>query len=209
MKKKLYILGAGGFAKEVYFLAKETGHYDVVAFVDLHPNDPIVFAERSIPVISDAEFDIIQETNMCLAMGIGNPILIERLCKKYVDRFQFPNLIHPSVVGDFPNIKMGQGNIITANVVFTTHISMGDFNIFNLNSTIGHDVTIGSGNVVNPSVNISGGVTLGNYNLLGVSSVVLQYINIANYSVIGACAFVNKDVESRVTVVGIPARKIS
>lgn len=209
MKKKLYILGAGGFAKEVYFLAKEIGQFEMTAFVDLQIGESIAFSEGSIPVISDADLDKIKEPNMCLAIGIGDPKIIERLRHKYFGRYEFPNLIHPSVIGDFHNIKMGRGNIITANVVFTTHITIGDLNILNLNVTIGHDVRIGSGNVVNPSVNISGGVNVGDYNMLGVSSVILQYKKIADYAVIGACSFVNKDVESNSTVVGIPAKKIS
>jgi sugar O-acyltransferase (sialic acid O-acetyltransferase NeuD family) len=209
LKKRLYILGAGGFAKEVYFLAKEIGLYEIAAFVDLHAGEPIAFAEGSVPVIADADFESTQASNVCLAMGIGDPKIIERLGLKYANRFEFPNLVHPSVIGDFPNIRMGKGNIVTANVVFTTHITIGDFNIFNLNATVGHDVQIGNGNVINPTVNISGGVMMGNYNLVGVSSVILQYIKIASYAVIGACAFVNKDVESNVTVVGIPAKKIA
>ena len=208
MKKILYILGAGGFAKEVYFLAKEIGQYEIAAFVDLQVGEPIAFAEGSIPVISDDDLYRIQEPNMCLAIGVGDPKIIERLRQKYLGRYEFPNLMHPSVIGDFRNMRIGQGNIITANVVFTTHITIGDLNIFNLNSTIGHDVQIGSGNVVNPSVNISGGVRLGDYNMLGVNSVILQYKKIGSYAVIGACAFVNKDVESHVKVVGIPAKKI-
>jgi sugar O-acyltransferase (sialic acid O-acetyltransferase NeuD family) len=209
VKKNLYILGAGGFAKEVYFLAKEIGHFEMAAFVDLQIGESIVFTEGSIPVIADSDLDKIKDPNMCLAIGIGDPKIIERLRHEYLGRYDFPNLIHLSVIGDFPNIEMGQGNIITANVVFTTHITIGDMNIFNLNATIGHDAQIGSGNVVNPSVNISGGVSIGDFNMLGVSSVILQYKKIADYAVIGACALVNKDVESHATVVGIPAKKIS
>ena len=208
MKRKLYILGAGGFAKEVYFLAKATGQYHIMAFVDLNPGESVVFKNETIPVISDDDLQGLDKNDICLAMGVGDPRVIERLSQRYAKLFDFPNLIHPSVIADFENIRLGNGNIITANVVFTTHIVIGDFNIFNLNATVGHDAIIGNGNVINPAVNISGGVVLGNYNLLGVGSAVLQYRTIGNYSVIGACALVNKDVPSDVTVVGIPAKKI-
>lgn len=209
VKKDLYILGAGGFAKEVYFLAKAVGVYNVKAFVDVHPGGSIRFAEGEIPVIGDVAMERAELTNCCLAIGVGEPTIIERLMLKYQDRFEFPNLVHPSVIGDFENIDLGRGNIVTANVVFTTHIRVGNFNVFNLGTTVGHDVVIGDGNVINPCVNISGGVSLGSYNLIGVGAIILQYKTIGSYSTVGAAAMVNADVESKTIVVGIPAKKMT
>lgn len=204
--KDLYIIGCGGFAKEVYFLARVIGGYTVKAFINHVKAEPVVFAGETIPVIEEQEFLQLSKDNICLAFGIGDPKLIKMLSDTFSD-YDFPNLIHPNVTGDFCNIKMGRGNILTANVTFTTCIEIGNFNVFNLMTTVGHDVLIGDYNVINPSVNISGGVVIGNVNLIGVSATILQYKSIGNHSIVGASSLVVKNVPDDVTVIGVPAKQ--
>lgn len=204
--KDLYIIGCGGFAKEVYFLAKVIGSYNIKAFINNVKAEPIVFAEEIIPVIEEQDFFKLTKDNICLAFGIGDPKLIQKLSSNFFG-YDFPNLIHPTVIGDFSNIIMGRGNILTANVTLTTCIEIGNFNVFNLMTTVGHDVLIGDFNVINPSVNISGGVVIGNANLIGVSATILQYKNIGNHSTVGASSLVVKNVPDNVTVIGVPAKQ--
>ncbi|MCZ2130523.1 MAG: acetyltransferase [Bacteroidia bacterium] len=209
MTKAIYILGSSGFAKEVYFLLKEIGGYNVKGFIDIVSKEKVRFQEGNFDVITEEEFDAKEtpETTM-LAIGVGDPKLIKKLAGKF-KAFTFPNLVHPSVVYDKDNVKMGQGNILVAGVLFTTCISVGDMNIFNLSSTVGHDAVIGSYNVINPTVNISGGVEIGTANLIGVGATILQYKKIGNGSVIGAASLVTKDVEDNIVVVGVPAKQMN
>ena len=205
----IYILGSGGLAKEVYFLIKEINKFDVIAFIDIEEKKNIIFTEKSVPVISEEDFlNQIHLITPKIAIGIGDPILIEKLSIKFND-FDFPNLIHPNVVLDHDNISMGKGNILSPGVIMTTNIIIGDFNIFNLSVTIGHDVKIGNGNVFNPSVNISGQVKIDNSNLFGVGSIVLQEKSIGSNSTLGASALLTKNVEDNIVLVGIPAKKIT
>lgn len=208
MKKPIYILGSSGFAKEVYFLLKEINAYEVKGFVDVVQKQNMSFAEREFEIITEDTFLQKVDPQSCLlAIGIGSPEIIMKLSERF-KAFIFPNLIHPTVVGDFQNIKLGIGNIVTAGVIFTTGIQVGSFNIFNLSTTVGHDAKIGSFNVINPTVNISGGVEIGNANLIGVGATILQYKKIGNNSIVGASSLVTKDVEDRKTVVGVPAKVI-
>ncbi len=204
--ENIYILGCGGFAKEVYYLIKSSKSYTVKGFVNFEKKDDVVFQEAIVPVITDEDFlNYHKDTN--LAIGVGSPKLIKILTQKF-GKFNFPNLFHPSVTGDFANIEIGKGNIFTTNVTLTTDIKIGDFNIFNLHTTVGHDVRIGNFNVFNPSVNISGGVEIGNANLIGVGAVILEYKKISSDSVVGASALVNKNVPDNDIVVGVPAKSI-
>lgn len=204
--KTIFILGSSGFAKEVYFLIKEIGGYEVEAFIDVETNGSIAFGKKNIPVISEEVFlSTFLDKKTCLAIGIGDPNLIQKVTKKF-KAYDFPNLIHPRAVFDKENVVFGKGNIVTASVIFTTHISIGNFNIFNLSATIGHDTLIGDCNVINPTVNISGGVKIGSNNLLGVSSTILQHKEIGNGSIIGACSLVTKNVDDNLIVFGIPAK---
>lgn len=201
----IYIIGSGGFAKEVYYLIKSLEVYEVQGFIGL--NTSILYLDnREINVIQEDDFinsSCYKDAN--LALGVGDPKLIAKIVGKF-DGFRFPNIISPHAICENNSIVMGRGNIVTHGVVMTTSISIGNYNVFNLNSTIGHDVVIGNCNVVNPSVNVSGGVTIGSCNLLGVSSCVLQYKNIGNNSIVGASSLVTKDVDDNTTVIGVPAR---
>lgn len=207
MKRPIYILGSSGFAKEVYFLIKEIGQYEIKGFIDIVEKEMVCFSEKRIDVVSEKDF-FLKETaeTCCLAIGIGSPEVIKKLSIKFKS-FTFPNLIHPSVVYDKENVVLGRGNIITAGVILTTCISIGSMNIFNLSSTVGHDAIIGNFNVINPTVNISGGVEIGDSNLIGVGATILQYKKIGNNSVIGASSLVVKDVNSNVVVMGVPAKE--
>tara|TARA_R100001369_G_C3316683_1_gene168209 strand:+ start:1003 stop:1554 length:552 start_codon:yes stop_codon:yes gene_type:complete len=73
------------------------------------------------------------------------------------------------------------------------------------NCNISQGVTIGvSGKSANRGVPI-----IGNNVYIGANSVVAGKIMVGDNVVIGANTFVNKDVESNVTVLGVPAKKIS
>ena len=142
---------------------------------------------------------------------MGDPKFIKRLRSKLKknENLCFPNLIHPNAIGDWENINMGIGNIISAATVFTTDITVGSFNLFNLSCTVGHDCIIGDCNVINPTVNISGSVVLENEILLGTGSQILQSKHICSGCIVGAGAVVSKSIEEKGVYVGVPARKIT
>ncbi|MFN7656520.1 MAG: acetyltransferase [bacterium] len=201
----IYIIGSGGFAKEVYFLIKETNLYEFKGFVDYKPkNTTLTIGVESFPIIDEDEFLNGYESSN-IVIGVGRPHLLKMLSEKFKN-FNKPNIIHPSFISDSKNIIMGVGNIITAGVIFTTNITIGSFNVFNLNMTIGHDSMIGNHNVFNPSTNISGNNKIGNGNLFGVGSISLENMEIGNNNVIGASALLTKNINNDGVYVGIPAK---
>lgn len=199
----IYIIGAGGFAKEVCFLIKSSTNFEVKGFIDKCSGE-IEFNNYSIPII-DEDYFLSNFKNVNVCIGIGNPMIISKLYNKYKD-YKFPNIIHSSVIYDYDNIKIGSGNIITAGCKLTTFINIGSLNIFNLNTTVGHDVSIGNCNVFNPSVNISGWCEIGDSNLLGVGSVILEKLKIGSNSILGANSTLISNIENDVVYVGTPAK---
>ncbi len=207
-KDKIYIIGTGGFAKEVYFLIKETKLYEFKGFVDYRPkNSHLMIGVESNPIIDEDEF-LSEYKGSNVVIGVGRPHLLKKLSEKF-ESFKTPNIIHPSFISDKININIGVGNIITAGVIFTTNITIGSFNVFNLNMTIGHDSIIGNHNVFNPSTNISGNNKIGNGNLFGVGSISLENIEIGNNNVIGASALLTKKINNDSVYIGIPAKMIT
>lgn len=206
---KYYIVGNGGFAKEVLFLCKEVHGSDEEfgGFIDYKPSvTKIDCMDNSYPVIDEDQF--LEEKNFrCnIYIGIGDPQKIHKISDKF-EGYNFPNLIHQNVIKD-ESVKFGIGNIITSGCIFTVDILFGNFNIINLNVTIGHDTQIKDFNVFNPGANISGSVIIGSSNLFGTNSTVLQGLNIGSNSIIGASSLVNKNVNNNSVVVGVPAKEI-
>ena len=134
---KYYIIGSGGFAKEVLFLCKEVfGHLeDFKGFIDYKAKKlTIECMGLELPLIDEDEFLAKKEINSAVYLGVGDPKLLFKVVEKFKN-YSFPNLVHKSVVKD-TSVRMKSGNIITAGCVLTVDIKIGSFNIFNLNSEI-------------------------------------------------------------------------
>lgn len=213
--RQYFILGSGGFAKEVLFLAQESlGSSQQATFGGFIEHNPEVSSIKCVgenhTVLDEDEFldKYKGRDDVDIYIGIGNPAILKKLVRLF-DDFNFPNLIHPNFVYSPRSVQLGRGNIITAGCVFTVDINVGSFNIFNLNVTLGHDCEIGDCNVLNPGVNISGGVQLGDGNLIGTNATVLQYVKIGSENIIGASSLLTKSVQNGQVMVGVPAKPMS
>jgi sugar O-acyltransferase (sialic acid O-acetyltransferase NeuD family) len=205
--KDLYILGAGGHAKEVYFLAERIGKWNIKGMLDIRAADPIIIAGKEIPVYSESSLDELNGENVCLVIGIAGSVkVLKKMVTRYRGKFEFPNLIDPSLVSCQENIVVGVGNVISPNNTITTSLKIGSYNVFNIGGVVHHDVVIGNYNIFCPSVNVSGGVEIGDSNYFGVKSTILQNIKIGNKNIIGGASLVINDIEDNSKVMGIPAK---
>lgn len=206
--KKIYIVGAGGFSREVAWLIEEINEkkptWEIMGFID-EDKENIGKELNGYKVLGDLEFLNKQEkANVTIAIGTGE--VREKIIKK-IKKHEFPILIHPSVIiSRFTNIGEGTiicaGNIITTNVVIEKHV------IINLDCTIGHDVILKNYTTILPSANISGNVIIGEKTTIGTGSAIIQGITVGKQCMIGAGSVVNKAILDYATAVGIPARII-
>lgn len=214
--KRIAIIGAGGFARELAWLIEEVSastedpagdRYEVAGFLvsditRLGPHDRAVLGDFSW--LAENKVD-------GLAMGIGTPAARVRLADELKARFPdipWPAFVHPSVKWQRQTMQVEEGVIICAGTIATVNVHFEPFCMVNLSCTIGHESVIGRGSVLNPTVNISGGVELGECVLVGTGAQVLQYLKVGSGATIGAGAVVNKDVAPGATMVGIPAREL-
>jgi sugar O-acyltransferase (sialic acid O-acetyltransferase NeuD family) len=212
--KRIAIIGAGGFAREVAWLLEDLSAANERASAYVSAGFLVSEASRiglyDSPVLGDFSW---LESNRVdgLAMGIGTPSVRIKLAEELKGRFPhiaWPALVHPSVKWQRRTMQVSEGVIICAGSIATVNVRFEPFCMVNLSCTIGHEAVIGRGCVLNPTVNISGGVELGPGVLVGTGAQILQYVKVGEGATIGAGAVVNKDVNAETTVVGVPAKEL-
>lgn len=208
--KDLYIIGAGGFGREVAWLVERINEveptWDLKGFID--DNESLwETTEGGYPVFGGCEYlKSLGEVYAVCAVGSAKirKIIIDKLKNSNV---KFATLIDPSVIIS-KRVEIGEGTIICAGTIITVDIKIGNHVIINLDCTFGHDDVIADYVTVYPSVNVSGNVTVGECSELGTGMQIIQGKNIAPNTIIGAGAVVVKDLIESGTYVGSPAKKI-
>lgn len=205
----LAIVGAGGFGREVAWLAddinQEKATFDFVGFVD----DGASSSPEGYPVLGPTDRWIADgRTDVQVVCALGDPVtrwkVAERLSRA---GFSFATLIHPSVKRS-RHVRIGPGGMICADNILTTNIDIGAHALLNLDCTVGHDSRLADYVSMMPGVHISGDVTTDIGAYFGTGAVVINGVRIGAWSVIGAGAVVSSDIPRGMIAVGVPAKAI-
>lgn len=211
------ILGAGGFAREMYWHIRETIPWARLAFIDdVTDTSEVNMAGEIVPVVKNWRFDAVPTQGTVSAfkefvLGVGDPRVKKLLAEKALQSGlkPAPTIVHPRAHIQGRDCRIGVGGIIAPGCILTTNVTIGDFVLLNLSTTVGHDAVIGDYVTCNPGCQISGGVTIGEGASLGTGTVVRERTAIAAGVVTGAQACIVKDIlEPNITVVGVPAKKL-
>lgn len=210
--KRLIIIGAGGFGREVLGLIEHINgikRHDIYFMesdeiyqsrMDATGSD-IVAGVRVLPL---SAFN--KETDHVI-IAIGEPDVKRKIAEALPETTKYQTLIHPSaIIGN--DVKIGKGCIICAGCILTCDINIGDFITLNIGCTVGHDVIIHDYCSLMPSVNVSGGVNLWKGTYIGTNSCIKQGVTIEDGVVIGMGSVVTKDITEKGVYVGSPAKKI-
>ncbi|MFZ5992729.1 MAG: acetyltransferase [Deinococcota bacterium] len=212
MAKDLVIFGTGGFAREVHQvvedLNKDSTQWNFRGFLDDN-RDKYGSEVHGFPVLGGGDW-LARHPEVHIVVGVGSPKARESIVnriREVVPNPLFATLIHPLAwVGN--RVEIGEGSIICAGNLVTTDIKIYRHVILNIDCTVGHDSILRDFVTVNPSVNISGNVTIGRGAELGTGGAVIQGVTIGEETIVGAGAVVVRDLPSRVTAVGVPAKVI-
>ncbi len=206
MAKKVFIIGAGGFARETFDVYIDLKREDaVLSFLEENcKKDGEMLNGRSIHDIS--YLNALNETkNEFLLIGAMGSTKRRRLLTRLENEgFQFDTIIHKSVIKS-RWVKIGAGSIITPGVIMTCQVELGRHVIVNLGVRIGHDVTIGNFTTLSPGVEIMGCAALGEQVYVATNATVIDHVKVGNGAIIAAGAVVTKDVPEMALVAGVPA----
>jgi sugar O-acyltransferase (sialic acid O-acetyltransferase NeuD family) len=209
------ILGAGGFARELYWFVRDVDPRTRIAFVaDAEERAERDMGDAVIPIVRDWDFSHLpfapgRDGRHRFLVGVAEPEVKRVLVQKALAAglVPAPTLVHPrSLVR--PDCRIGVGGCIAAVSMLTTGATLGDY-VLVLDTTIGHDDVVGDYVTCYPGCRVSGGVTLGEDVILGAGTVIRNGVRVAPRVRTGALACVVKDAdEPGVTLVGVPARKL-
>lgn len=212
--KDLYIIGAGGFGREVAWIVERINSikptWNLKGFID--DNETLWGStEGEYHVFGGCEYlSALEDVYAVCAVGSSN--VRKKIIEKLKDTsVKFATLVDPSVLYS-NSVKIGEGAIVCAGTIITVDVNIGDHVIVNLDCTIGHDAVIDDFVTIYPSVNVSGNVSgnvlIGECSELGTGTQIIQGKKVISNTIIGAGAIVVKDCLESGTYVGSPAKKI-
>lgn len=210
MLKDLYIIGAGGFGREVAWLAdrinKVEPTWNMKGFID-DDKTLLGILQGNCPVVGNCDFLLNIKKEVWVVCAIGSAAARKKIVRKLENnpQIRFATLVDPAVLQS-ERVSIGEGSILCAGTILTVDISVGKHVIINLDCTIGHDVRIQDFVTVYPGVNVSGQVIVEESVELGTGTQIIQGKRICAGSIIGAGAVVVKDIVEKGTYVGVPAR---
>lgn len=201
-KKKLIIIGAGSLGLMTLDVALEMNKYDSIEFIDdKKEKNSLVYGFKVLGGISTLKNIRVEKFEFVIA--IANNKIRKQIAENHL--LNYVNIIHPkSTISRLA--KIGVGNIILPNTSVDPHTVINNHVIINKNNSLGHNVVMENYTQASPGCNLGG--VIGEGTFIGLGGTVLPEIKVGSYSIIGAGAVVTKNIPSKVTVVGVPAKII-
>ncbi|QHI72081.1 NeuD/PglB/VioB family sugar acetyltransferase [Aminipila terrae] len=210
--KKLVIIGAGGFGREVADTVRRinavSSTYEIIGFVD-DDNSVLGKTINDIKIVGNKEwlktFALGQEVYAVMAIASAD---VKRKISDYLaDTVVWENIIDPSaLISQYA--KLGRGNVFQPYVVIGPNTKIGDHCMFNLRTNMGHDAQAEDFVSVMSMCDITGGVILREGAYLATSVSIVPQLEIGRNAFVCAGAVVLKNVEEDARVIGYPAKRI-
>ena len=142
MNDKVFILGAGGFGREVLDVYIDSGREkDVLGFLEENCQKEGELLNGK-PIYDISHLSQFQRKDWPLLIGaIGSTKRKSLIVKLEKEGCRFDTVVHPSCIYS-RWVKIGEGSIITAGVIMTCQVEVGQHVILNLGVRVGHDVKL-------------------------------------------------------------------
>jgi len=210
MGEKVVGLGAGGHAKVILEILRLNDQFEIMGMLD---KDPELHDKHllGVPVLGSDELlpDLFANGIKYFFIGLGSTgdnqprrELFEEAIKLGMEPV---STIHTTAVIS-PSATIGEGTAVMANAVINASATVGVNTIINTGAIVEHDCILGDHVHIATGATLASTVTVGSMAHIGAGATVRQLINIGDSAVVGAGSVVVKDVPSKETVVGVPAK---
>lgn len=207
--KNLVIIGASGFAREMYDLALacygSQSDFRVKGFLSDNPSN---IEAMGYPPVLNTVTDYEPEENDVFFCAIGNLYHRRKTVEIILSKGgKFINLIHPTAIIS-PSVKLGIGVGIKAYCVLASDVTVEDFTFLQSSVIMGHDVHIGRFCQVNSFAFFAGYVRVHDMVSVNAGVRIIQNVVVEEEAVVGIGSVVLNRVRKNSTVFGNPAKRI-
>ncbi len=201
---RLLVVGAGGHGRVVADAATTMGTWQMVCFVDDRATGVNAPGFEIVGTIAD--LGRFAKSYSAAVVGIGDAQTRLQILLQCAELgFELPMIVHRSAAVS-TTASIGAGSVVFAQAAVNPGATLGRGCIVNTGATVDHDCQLDEGVHACPGVHLAGNVRVGARTWIGIGACVKQGVVIGNDVVIGAGAAVVCDVESGMTVIGVPAR---
>ena len=203
--RRILIVGAGGFGREVLQWARDAWPEHVAEISGFLSADPHVLHGHvlDVPIVGDpSEFE--PQPGDALLLAIGIPHVRRRVAEDLEERgAAFLTLVHPTALV-FPTAVIGAGSILCPHAIASDSVTLGRFTLMNYHSSLGHDAVTGEFAVLSPYAALGGGARIGADAFLGLHASVGPGATIGPRSKITANSAALRDAPADSLIHGVP-----
>lgn len=198
------IIGAGGFGREVFQYAHDTGRFRVVGFLDDRQADELTIPD-GLPLVGSISAYEPSEGQRFL-MAVGDPEARAKIAKRIqASGGQFETIVHPaSYVASTASI--GKGSIIAPFASVGASAALAELCQVHFYASVAHDVRVGKYSALSPYAAVNGGGRLGECSFMGTRATVNPLKAVGDHSKVAAGAVVYQDVPDWSLAAGNPAK---
>lgn len=211
MLKRIVLIGAGGFGREVASIIEVLNSirptYELLGFLD----DGTGYKEGTMingyPWIGKKDWILTHKDVVCNCT-IGNPAVKGKIQRELMAQgVQFETII---AYGSFvcPYTRLGAGCVLYGGVSVSVNCTIGDGVVLNQMANIGHDVSVGDYTTIMPMTGISGDCKIGTEVRIGGHVFILPGKKIGDRATVAAGSVVFSNVKAGTTVLGNPAKRM-
>ncbi len=206
MPADLVIIGAGGLAREMIWLARDCPQdWTIRAVLD---DDPTLTGSivDGVPVLGTTA-DAADHADAFFHIAIGAPRVRRAVERRLGAVRQWATLRHPSAVvaGD---ASIDAGSLIGVGAIVSSAARIGRHVVVNMGAIVAHDADLRDFATLAPGVVIPGAVVVGAGAEIALGASMRQGTRIGDGALVGMNATVTRDVAAGAVVVGSPATEI-
>jgi sugar O-acyltransferase (sialic acid O-acetyltransferase NeuD family) len=208
--RKLIILGAGGFGREVLTWARQAvqhgTEWEVKGFLD--DREPGALKQPLHAPLLGRIADYVPQAEDVFVCAMGTPA-VKRACMDAIAARggMFARLVHrTAIVGD--EVELGEGVILCPYAIVSGYATIGRGVAVNMHATVDHDATVGDYTQINCHCDLTGGVTIGREVYFGSHVTTAPGVTVGDGAYLGIGTVVLRDVAAGQKVFGVPARRV-
>lgn len=192
---EVYLYGAGGHAKVIIDILKESG----ISVLNIIDDNKELKELMGIPIIYNE-----MKPSFPMIISIGNNSIRKRIREKFAECNYITAISSSAILSD--TITIGEGTVIMQGSIIQSSVNIGEHSIINTGATIDHDCQIGDFVHIAPGCNLCGNVEIGEGTFVGAGTIIIPGVKIGKWTTVGAGSVIRKNIPDNVMAAGNPCK---